>query len=263
MKIAPLLIAVSAAAVMVTPAAAKQKPRWEIGVGAAATYSPAFYGSDEYSFGGFPIAYFSYRGDDFSFLPNGLYDVAAYDTSTWGFGFSYDIGGDIDSEDRRNFGDIDTVVEVGPKITVALLATGTSRIEASIAARVAYEWGEDFEGWVLEPELAYLTTLTDNARLGLSIAPKFGFDKYNDFYYSGCLTATNCYDAEEGYLGTAIALQLVYDITDRLRISGEARGIVVSGSKIDDSPVVEEDFNYAARVAITYALWQSDEMVNN
>lgn len=261
MKNAPLLLALGAAAVMALPAAAKEKPRWEIGVGGVGSYSPAYYGSGEYSFGAFPIVYFSYRGDDFSFLPNGLYDVASYDTSTWGFGFSFDSGGDVKSEDRFNLGKIKTVLEAGPEFTVALLANGRSRIELNLAARVAYEWGEDFEGWVLEPEIAYLTTLTNSTRLGLSIAPKFGFDKYNDFFYSGCPTATTCYDAKEGYIGTAVGLQLVYDISDRFRISGEAKGIVVSGSKIDDSPFVEKDFNYSFRLALTYAIWQSDENV--
>jgi outer membrane scaffolding protein for murein synthesis (MipA/OmpV family) len=263
MKTAPLLIALCASTAIAMPAAAAQKPRWEIGAGAVGSYSPAYYGSDEYSFGAFPIIYFSYRGEDFSFLPNGLYDVASYDTSTWGFGFSFDAGGEVKSKDRFNLVKLHTVIEAGPEFTVALLATGRSRIEVSLAARAAYEWGEDFQGWVLEPKISYLATLTDSSRLGLSVAPKFGFDKYNDFYYSGCPTPTTCYDASEGYVGTAVGLQLVYDMTDRLRISGEATGIVVSGSKIDDSPFVQEDFNYSFRLALTYAIWQSDEMVEN
>jgi outer membrane scaffolding protein for murein synthesis (MipA/OmpV family) len=261
MKTAHLLLALSAAALAAVPAAAKPKPRWEVGVGGVGSYSPAFYGSDQYSFGAFPIIYFSYRGEDFSFLPNGLYDVAAYDRSEWGIGFSFDSGGDVKSVDRFNLGKIGTVLEAGPEVTVALLANGRSRIEASVAARVVYEWGEDFEGWVLEPKLAYLTTLTNDSRLGLSIAPKFGFDRYNDFFYSGCPTATTCYDAKQGYIGTAVGLQLVYDMTDRMRISGEAKGIIVSGSKIDDSPFVDKDFNYAVRIALTYSIWQSDELV--
>ncbi|MCC6920663.1 MAG: MipA/OmpV family protein [Alphaproteobacteria bacterium] len=263
MKIACTLIAFGAAAALVAPAAAVQKPRWEVGIGAAGTYQPAYYGANDYSAGGFPIVYFSYRGDDFSFLPNGLFDVASYDKSRFGVGVSFDVTGDIKSKDRLNLGKIDYVFEAGPELTVALLATGRSRIELNVAGRAAYEWNGDFEGWVLEPELAFLTTLTSTTRLGLSAAPKFGFGKYNDFFYSAPAAGTRpAFDAQEGYLGTAISLKLVNDVTDRLRISGEVTGIVVSGSKVEDSPLVEEDFNFAARIAVTYSLWQSDEMVD-
>jgi outer membrane scaffolding protein for murein synthesis (MipA/OmpV family) len=247
------LAAASALALM--PATAAPKPKWEIGVGAFGTYGPAYWGSSESDFGGFPVLYVTYRGDGFSILSEGLFDVNADDTDRFSFGLSLDGNGGVDSEDRLFLGDIDPVIEAGPKLTFALFANGQSRLEVSVAARIAYEFGEDFQGYVIEPSVAYLTTLSPTTRLGFSVTPKFGFDDYNDLYYS-----TPGFDAESGYIGTALALNLVNDISDRFRISAEAKVILLGGAENEDSPLVQEDTNYSFRLGFTYSIWQSDTM---
>lgn len=250
---------------MMSTAGAKQRPVWEIGVGAFGTYQPAYYGSEEDNFGGFPVVYFSYRGEDFSILSNGLYDVAADDENVFDFGLSVDLTGDVDSDERLYFGDIDTVIEAGPKLTFALYADGESRLEASLAARVAYEWGEDYIGWVLQPEVAFLTTIDANTRMGIFVSPKFGFDGYNERFYStySTLEYGPAFYADDGYIGTDIGLRLVSDVTDQFRISGEIRAISLSGAENEESPLYQEDWNFAARIGFTYSLWQSDEMTDS
>ncbi|BCW89826.1 hypothetical protein sos41_29940 [Alphaproteobacteria bacterium SO-S41] len=252
------LACLAAAAALVATADAKPQPVWEIGLGAFATYSPAYYGSSESTFGGFPVVYFSYRGEDFSILSNGLYDVAASSEKRFDFGLSVDIGGNVDSEDRLFLGDIDYVGEVGPKITVALFANGTSRFEVGVAARAAFELGEGYIGYVIQPEVAYLTTLSSTTRLGISVAPKFGFDGYNERFY-----ATPFFAADSGYIGTDISLKLVNDVSDRFRISGEVKAISLSGAENEDSPLYQEDWNYAVRIGFTYAIYQSEAMTSD
>ena len=101
------LAAASALALM--PAAAAPKPKWEVGVGAFATYSPAYWGAsrDSDDFGGFPVVYFIYRGEDISIFSNGLFDVDSNNTERFTFGVSVDGSGGVDSEDRHGLGDID------------------------------------------------------------------------------------------------------------------------------------------------------------
>lgn len=248
----------AAAAVLAGSAAAQPKPVWEIGIGAFATYSPAYYGSSKDSFGGFPVAYFTYRGKDFSILPNGLYDVDATDESRFDFGLSVDIGGSVDSEDRLFLGDIDFLGEVGPEITVALYANGRSRLEAAVAVRAAFEWDNGYVGYVVQPRVAYLTTLSSTTRLGLQVAPKFGFDGYNQLFYS-----TPGFAASDGYIGTDISLKLVNDVSDRFRLSGELKAISLGGAENEASALYQEDWNFAVRVGFTYAIWQSDSMTSD
>jgi len=247
------LTCLAAAAALAAQAGAQTRPTWEIGVGAFATYSPAYYGASESNFGGFPVIYASYRGKNFNILPNGLYDIAASNAETVDFGLSIDIGGSVDSEDRQFLGDIDFVGEIGPEITIALFANGRSRIEAGVAARAAFEWDNGYVGYVIQPNIAYLTTLSDTTRLGLRIAPKFGFDGYNELFYS-----TPGFDAADGYIGTDLSLKLVNDVSERFRLSGEIKAISLSGAENEDSALYQEDWNFSVRVGFTYAIWQSE-----
>ena len=178
----------------------------------------------------------------------------ATNEKTFDFGLSVDLTGSVDSEDRLFLGDIDYVGEIGPEISVALFANGRSRLQVGVAARAAFEWDNGYVGYVIQPKIAYLTSLSDTTRLGLEVAPKFGFDGYNDLFYS-----TPFFDAENGYVGTDISLKLVNDVSDRLRLSGELKAISLSGAKNEDSPLYQEDWNFAVRVGATYALYQSDE----
>ena len=239
-------IACLAAAALVTGADAKTKPVWEIGVGAFATYSPDYLGSSESSFGGFPMAYFTYRSKNFSILRNGMYNIDAADPTRFGFNVSIDLGGNVDSKDRLNLGDIDYVGEIGPELIFALYADGKSRLEAAVAARAAFEWDNGYVGYVIQPRLAYLTSLSSTTRLGLSVAPKFGFDGYNELFYS-----TPVFKAKDGYIGTDIALKLVDDVSDRFRLSGEVKAISLGGAENEASALYQEDWNFSVRVGFT------------
>lgn len=251
-------LACLAAAALVTGADAKTKPVWEIGVGGFATYSPNYLGSSDSSFGGFPVAYFTYRSKNFSILRNGMYNVEASDTTRFDFNVSLDVGGKVDSADRLNLGDIDYVGEIGPELIVALYADGKTRLEAAVAARAAFEWDNGYVGYVIQPRLSYLTTLSPSTRLGLSVSPKFGFDGYNELYYS-----TPVFAAKDGYIGTEIGLRLVNDVSDRFRLSGEVKAISLGGAENEASALYQEDWNVAVRVGFTYAIWQSDDTTND
>lgn len=259
MKFATTLLAAgAAAAALLSSADAKPRPVWEIGVGGFGRYSPDYYGSDHSTFGGFPVVYFTYRGENFSILSDGLFDVDADNESTFDFGVSIDFGGKVDSEDRLNLPEIDYVGEIGPEITFALYANGRDRLEASVAARAAFEFSEGYTGFVVQPKLTYMTTLTSTMRAGISVSPKFGFDGYNELFYS-----TPLFVADDGYIGTDIAVKYVNDVTERLRLSGEVKAISLSGAKNEDSPLYQEDWNFAVRFGLTYAIFQSDEMTDN
>ena len=109
-------------------------------------------------------------------------------------------------------------------------------------------------GFVAQPELAYLTTLNAQSRLGLFVAPKFGFDGYNDVYYE-----TPTFEARDGYIGTDFGMRYVHDLSDRLRLSGVVRATAMGGSRNVDSPLHNEDWNAYVRVGLTYSIWRSDE----
>lgn len=252
------LACLAAASVLaLTTAEAAPKPKWEVGVGGFATYGADFWGSSHEEFSGFPVIYFIYRGDGFSILSNGLYDVDSGNTDRFTLGVSIDGSGGVDREDDYGLPDIDPVLEIGPQITFALFATGTQRLEVSLAARVAYQWGEGFEGWVIEPAVAYLTNLSDSTRLGLTVTAKFGSDDYNDLWYTDGM-----YVAEGGYIGTSVAASLVHDVSERLRLSAQAKVIFVNRDETFSPILVEEDTNYSFRIGFTYSIWQSETTSN-
>lgn len=256
--VSTLLAAMTAATLIAAPADARPKPVWEIGIGAGVSYSPDYWGSDHSSVGGIPLAYLSYRGKDFSLLSNGLYDVPADDKNRFGFGLSLGFQGQVKSEDRLGLPEINYVGEIGPEVTFALFANGEQRLQVSLAARAAYEWNEGYAGYVIEPEIAYLTKLSSVARVGLYVTPKFGFDGYNQLYYS-----TPGFAASDGYVGTEIAGKLAYDLTDRTRIAAKIGAISLSGAENDLSPLVRDEWNFTARLSLSYAIFQSSEMTED
>lgn len=258
MKPVFLSSAVAAAMVLATGAEAKQRPVWEVGVGGGVSYSADYWGAGNSGVTPFPLAYFSYRGEDFSIIPNGLYDVPAYNTDRFGFSASVDFRGSIEPEDRLGLPEIDYVGEFGPQLEIALYADGQTRLHVALAARASFELGNGYIGYVIEPELHFMTTLSETTRLGISAEPKFGFDGYNQLYYS-----TPGFDAADGYLGTEFALRLVNDVTDRVRIAGKLAVIALGESEIQNSPLTSEDTAVDARISVTYALFQSDEMTDN
>ncbi|MFT3809151.1 MAG: MipA/OmpV family protein [Micropepsaceae bacterium] len=251
----------AACALALTTADAAPKPKWEIGVGAVGTYGPAFWGASREadSFSGFPVAYVVYRGKNFSILPDGVFGIDAGNTERFSFSLSIDGSGGVDSEDRYGLGDIDPVLEAGPEIKFALLANGSSRLEVGLAARAAYQLGEGFEGWVIEPSVSYLFTLTDTTRMRLTAAAKWGSRDYNDLWYSD-----GFYIADSGYIGASFAIAYVNDLTDRLRLSAQAKVMTVDGSEMDDfASLVQDDTNYSFRIGFTYAIWQSSAMTDD
>lgn len=251
----------AASALALTTAEAAPKPKWEIGVGAFGTYGPAFWGSsrDNDEFGGFPVVYFIYRGEGFSILSNGLFDIDSGNTDRFSFGLSFDGNGAVDSEDRAFQGDVETIIEAGPQVTLALFANGSQRLEVSLAARFAYELGEDFHGWVLEPAVSYKVTLTDTTRVAFTATAKWGNDEYNGIHLND-----GFFVADSGYFGSSFAIDLVNDISDRLRFSAQAKVMTVDGSDADDfASLVEDDTNYSFRIGFTYSIWQSDSMTND
>ena len=93
MKFASTFLAAAASAALICAPEARTRPTWEIGVGGFVTYGPVYYGSSDSSFGGFPIGYFTYRGEHFSIMSNGLYDVDADNENPFELSVSVDLAG--------------------------------------------------------------------------------------------------------------------------------------------------------------------------
>lgn len=261
-SVARIAAVTALAAGLCVPALAAQRPKWEVGAGALASYSPAYRGSGESDFSGFPVLYFVYRGESFSILPDGLFDIDADDTRRFRFGLSFNVNGSVDSADRLGLGDLDPVIEAGLSASVALLADGKNRLDVKLAARGAWLTGDSlfvqsgFIGFVIEPEISYLVTLTDQARMGFSISAPFATDrKFGEVYYG-----TFGYNGQSGYLGTDFKIRYVNDLTPRFRLLADVTLSANGGAANADSPLHTEDFGFGARIGFTYALWQSEAM---
>ncbi len=107
---------------------------------------------------------------------------------------------------------------------------------------------------MIEPEISYLVKLDSRMRTGLYLTPKFGFDGYNQLYYSA-----PGFTAGDGYIGTEIAAKLAYDLNDRVRLGGKIGVISVAGAENRDSPLYRTDWAFTARISMTYAIFQSDD----
>lgn len=118
-------------------------------------------------------------------------------------------------------------------------------------------------GWIFNPHLKLESEdLFEGWNVGLSLGPLFANAKYHDYYYAvepEYATATRpTYSPSGGYSGTLVQASMSRR-TSRLWMGGFIRYDNLSGTRFEDSPLLETDHSLAAGFAVAWIFKQSSQ----
>ncbi len=254
-----------------------QKPRWEVGVAAAALSVPAYPSSAVANKRNFLVPWFIYRGDKVRLQDGGIKLIALENerlTIDVSLGASLSANSD-ETPLRVNMPDLDYLFEFGPKIDYRFwdrdLETG-QRTRLSWQTALRFAVSTDFSsvssrGLVLGSELSYRR---DNlfgtpVSLSLSVGPTWATEKLMDYIYEvDAPFATDqraAYDASAGYLGTDVFIGL------SSKLGRKGRGFIGLGKNIhggaenNDSPLFEKNATESIIIGLSWQLKQSRDSI--
>lgn len=273
MKRYALAFAVAASCLQAGPAAAAEKPLWELGAGLSVLRFPDYRGSDRSDNYVVPFPYFVYRGEFLKADKNGIRGIL-FNTDRIDLNISVGASLPVKSDDntaRQGMPNLKPTLEVGPSLDLALWRTDDRRykLDLRLPVRTAFtaESGMHDIGWVFSPRL---NLDVRNAmglpgwNLGLLAGPMYGSDRNHQYFYSvdpQYATATRpAYEARGGYAGSQF-LVAVSKRYDRYWVGAFARWDTLKGAVFADSPLVKRDSYFAAGVGVAWILGQSSKMV--
>lgn len=250
------------------PAAAK--PKWEIGVAALGAYIFDYPGSNQNHFNAVVLPFGIYRSNLLSADQDGVRGKFVK-TNRWELNLGASAGFSTRSNkntDRQGMPDLDYILEFGPSLEYKLGIWDRSTLTAVGQVRAAFAARSDIKyiGVTVEPQLVYVRRAFLNPRmqLRLNVAPKFGLDGFNDYYYDVeakyATAARPEYSSKNGYLYTSLGARLFFAVTPRLSTFVSSQILVGNGSANADSPLYKNDFNYAVGAGVAYSLFMSKDV---
>jgi outer membrane scaffolding protein for murein synthesis (MipA/OmpV family) len=254
----------------------KQKPLWELGVGAFAGWLPDYPASGQNTLRALAVPYVVYRGDilrvggeDNRGAVSGLFlkkERYEFDVSL-SAAFPVESG---NNDARQGMPDLDYLFGIGPQLRFKLInEPGHRRLNFNLQARAVYSTdfsSVDAQGYVFNPKLSYtrehVTAL--NLKLSTRAGPIFGTEKLMDYFYQVdpefVTPARPAYDADAGYLGTNITLAVSKRFNNRFRLLVGTRIGILNGATNDSSPLFEDDVNVSIFSAFAWSFRQSQEL---
>ncbi|MBA3588712.1 MipA/OmpV family protein [Methylibium sp.] len=263
--IAPLLALTAALAL---PAAAAERPLWELGIGAAGLRLPHYRGSDQSHSWLVPLPYVVYRGRIFKADRDGARAVL-YESDRFDFDLSLGAGVPTRSDDndaRRGMDDLAPTFELGPNLnwTLARDAGWKLDLRVPVRAAVTLESNARVIGWVSTPNLNLDLTRLHGWNLGLHAGPVFGSRDYHGYFYdvpSDEATAGRpAYRASGGFAGA----QATAAMSRRLKRSWAAlfvRYDSLDGARFAPSPLVRRENHFSFGIAYAWVLGTSSRTV--
>ncbi|MBI5451795.1 MAG: MipA/OmpV family protein [Gammaproteobacteria bacterium] len=253
------------------PAAqAQHLPLWEAGVGMAAIHFPSYRGSAVRQDYLLPAPYVYYRG---RYLQIGREDVRSMLFRSERAQFYISLGGEVpvrsqDNPLRRGMPDLDTTVEIGPTLEVALARSQRYRTDVDLRFSVAPVLATDLTqihaaGWLFQPQLAIDSQ--DIAGIsglqgGLRAGPLFADQRYHQYYYGVDEVYARpdraAYRARGGYAGSQLTVALNRRF-DHVWAGGFLRWDDLDGATFIDSPLVETRSGFTAGFALSWILFES------
>jgi outer membrane protein len=273
-EFAPVLLLAGSVVALVTllvrPALAGQRPKWELGIGSVFFTQPDYVGNDEYRFRPIPFPWIVYRGErlrmDRDSIQTRIFgtDLVRLDLSAGG-----QISVDSDDCDlRHGMPDRDWMTQVGPtlKFKVAHSDDGRHVLDVDVPLRTAISVNiddVDYQGLVSSPKLQYRYE-PDSWRLDANAGLEFQDNGYNEFYYGVAPKYATvdraAYGAEGGYSGLRLSAG-VSRYFGPFYVGLFARWINLDGATFEHSPLVGSNNTFVGGVAIGWILMKSDEMV--
>lgn len=259
-----LLLATAAA-----PAAAVERPLWELGLGAAGLSLPHYRGAERSSRWLLPMPWAVYRGEVLRANRDGV-KALLLDSDRLDFDLSLSATAPSRAADepaRAGMADLAGTLEFGPNVNLRLAHGAGWRLEARLPLRAAVTLESRAQGlgWSAMPNLNL-----DLAQGAWNIGAQFGLPwgsrrLHRHFYEVGAADATPArpaYAARGGRGGWQATLGVSRRDGDRW-FGAFVRADSVAGAVFDDSPLVRRSRQFSVGVAYAWVLWQSDRLVSD
>ena len=233
----------------------------EWGVGLAALTLPDYRGSTREQSQLLPLPYIKYRGyrlrvDDgvegrFFQTPDLLLSISGNGS----------LPSSNDNPERAGMEKLDATVEIGPSLEYRVMHDEKTSLWLELPLRFAMNVEDSFDsiGSVFSPRLAWRKPAQKKFdwKFRLAAGPLYSDENYNGYYYSvktSEVTPTRpAFTAQDGFSGYRI------DFTYSRRMGqywfgGFVRYDNISGSEIEDSPLVITDSNFTAGIGFAWVL---------
>ncbi len=253
---------------------AEQKPKWELGLGAAAMSFPDYRGSDESRAYAFPIPYLVYRGDRIKADRQGARaelidfgDVAHVDL---GLNGSIPVSS-VKNQARQGMPSLSGAIEIGPALEVHFYKSEGDRVRLKMRVPVTYGItlgnGVGSNSWQASPNLNLDIRNVAGLpgwNLTMLAGPIYATTRRHAYFYDVApqyATAERpAYKASAGYSGAQFVAGLSKRF-DKTWVGAFMRYDNLNGSVFRDSPLVKTRSYLAGGVAVAWVLGQSSEMV--
>jgi hypothetical protein len=249
-------------------------PLWEIGAVGGGGWLPDYPAAGQNHWNGIALPYAIYRGDFLQVGERGIVRGLLLDLRNLELDLSAGAAFPVDSSDnraRQGMPDLDTLFELGPKLTYKFLPRDSGQeLDLSLAARAVIStdivnWR--YQGFVLNPGLTWRNErfLDGDLRLIAGINPLFGFDGLNSYFYrvspGEARPGRPAYKADPGYVGTEMTVGFSWSPLERMRLFGGIVPGYYKGSANEDSPLYRDDFSIAVGGGLRVILFQSERRV--
>lgn len=254
------------------PAATKEVPKWELGLGAGGAYLPDYRGSDEYETYIVPWPYVVYRGSRFSVDREGLRGQI-FGSPTLSLVGSVNASTPVNSEDnlaRMGMPDLGFAFELGPMLEMDMWH-GPRRERVSLQFPLRAVIVTDFArydgaGWIFAPRVYWGAPYFEPGDIDLDagIGVIFASNEYHDYYYEVApahVTPTRpAYDARAGYSGMRVSLGASKRIGD-VWMGAYLRYDNLAGAVFGDSPLMRSDDVFVVGAGVAYVFMRSNARV--
>ena len=263
----------AALAIAALPAAARDEPLWEGGLGIAAVHFPHYRGSDQSKTYALPVPYFVYRGEIFKADREGVRGVF-FKTDRIDLNLSVGASLPVRSTDNRaraGMPDLDPAIEAGPTLDITLWRANdrAAKLDLRLPVRGAIEISSDprYIGAQFFPNLNLdIRDPFGHAgwNLGMLAGPVFTDKRYNRRFYEVApefATPTRpAYRVDGGYGGMQFIVALSKRFP-RFWLGGFARYDTLRGAAFEDSPLVTSKRYLAGGFGFSWILGESSQRV--
>jgi len=238
-------------------------PRLELGISMLTLSAADYRGSQATNNYLLPFPFLRYRGERFR-VDEGVHGII-FDHES----LLLTVSGNLslptreDTPERVGMEQLAASFEIGPALNYRIYKLPGSAWWFDLPLRFAFTLDSELDhiGWVFQPRLSWRKPATHLGEwdLHFNLGPLYSSDLYHQYYYSvsmdEALPLRPAYQAEGGYSGT----RTEFSSSRRFgsyRLGGFIRYDDLSGSVIEDSPLVSDTSSWLGGVVLTWVFHQ-------
>lgn len=255
-------------AAIAVPAAAVERPLWELGAGLAGLRLPHYRGADQSHGLLLPVPYVVYRGRIFKADRDGARAVL-YESDRVDFDLSLGASAPTRSEDNRareGMEDLAPSFEFGPNLNLTLARGPAWKFDLRLPVRAAFTFESRPRsiGWLSTPNLNLDLAGVGGWNIGLKANLVLATRRQHAYFYDvPTADATGqrpAYRAAGGYGGSQLTVAASRRIGDTW-LGGFVRLDQLQGARFVDSPLVRQRHNVSFGFAVSWVLFSSSRSV--